>query len=85
LTSLPIYLSELVGSCASGFKYARDGCCGTGDLEVSVLCNRATPTCSNPDEHIFWDSFHPTSHFYSQLADSFYDFALPILLAPPSP
>ncbi|KAG0580985.1 hypothetical protein KC19_4G215700 [Ceratodon purpureus] len=68
-----------------GFKYARDGCCGTGELEVSILCNRHTPTCSNPDEHIFWDSFHPTSHFYSQLAEEMYDFASPIILAPPSP
>lgn len=69
-----------------GFKYARDGCCGTGDLEVSVLCNRVTATtCSNPSEHIFWDSFHPTSHFYSQLADYMYALAAPILLAPPQP
>jgi phospholipase/lecithinase/hemolysin len=69
-----------------GFKYARDGCCGTGDLEVSVLCNRITATtCSNPSEHIFWDSFHPTSHFYSQLADYMYKLAGPIILAPPNP
>ncbi|KAG0591693.1 hypothetical protein M758_1G226100 [Ceratodon purpureus] len=69
-----------------GFKYARDGCCGTGDLEVSVLCNRVTATtCSNPSEHIFWDSFHPTSHFYSQLADYMYNLVKPIILAPPNP
>ncbi|XP_024382012.1 GDSL esterase/lipase At5g03820 [Physcomitrium patens] len=68
-----------------GFKYARVGCCGTGDLEVSVLCNRAVPACSNADEHIFFDSFHPTGHFYSQLADYMYSYAKPILLAPPNP
>lgn len=69
-----------------GFKYARDGCCGTGDLEVAVLCNRAIVTaCSNPNEHIFWDSFHPTSHFYSQLADYMYNLAKPAILLPPNP
>lgn len=69
-----------------GFKYARDGCCGTGDLEVAVLCNRLiVSACSDASEHIFWDSFHPTSHFYSQLADYMYKLARPKLLAPPNP
>lgn len=69
----------------AGYTYTRQGCCGTGDLEVSLLCNKAVKTCADPAQHIFWDSFHPTSHFYSQLADQMYAYAKPIILAPPQP
>ncbi|KAL7155518.1 hypothetical protein ABFS83_03G080000 [Erythranthe nasuta] len=44
-----------------GFKIADKGCCGTGTIEVSFLCRYA---CSNVDDHVFWDSFHPTEKTY---------------------
>eukprot|EP00253_Pinus_taeda_P001563 PITA_01563 len=52
-----------------GFVEVRDGCCGTGLLEVAVLCNRASPfTCTDATKYVFWDSFHPTQSVYKIIA-----------------
>ncbi|KAL7155520.1 hypothetical protein ABFS83_03G080200 [Erythranthe nasuta] len=48
-----------------GFKIADRGCCGTGLLEVSLVCRYA---CSNVNDYVFWDSFHPTEKTYRILA-----------------
>ncbi|XP_027354610.1 GDSL esterase/lipase EXL3-like [Abrus precatorius] len=47
-----------------GYKVADRGCCGTGKLEVSVLCNPLVPTCADVSEFVFWDSYHPTEGVY---------------------
>ncbi|GMJ14876.1 hypothetical protein like AT1G75900 [Hibiscus trionum] len=52
----------------SGFEVANKGCCGTGNIEVSVLCNQlSSSTCTDVDKYIFWDSFHPTEKAYKIL------------------
>ncbi|XP_050365758.1 GDSL esterase/lipase EXL3-like [Argentina anserina] len=50
-----------------GFKVANKGCCGTGALEVAILCTKLSPTCENPKDHVFWDSYHPSEQAYSVL------------------
>ncbi|XP_010428640.1 PREDICTED: GDSL esterase/lipase EXL3-like [Camelina sativa] len=51
-----------------GFKVANKGCCGTGVIEVSVLCNKITSSvCPDVSNHVFWDSYHPTEHTYKVL------------------
>lgn len=50
-----------------GYKVADKGCCGTGKLEVSVLCNPLSATCPDNSEYIFWDSYHPTESVYRKL------------------
>ncbi|CAK8569112.1 unnamed protein product [Lathyrus sativus] len=50
-----------------GYKVADRGCCGTGKLEVSILCNPLTPTCADNSEYVFWDSYHPTESVYRTL------------------
>ncbi|CAK8569121.1 unnamed protein product [Lathyrus sativus] len=50
-----------------GYKVADKGCCGTGNLEVSILCNPLTPTCDDNKEYVFWDSYHPTESVYRTL------------------
>ncbi|KAM6550093.1 hypothetical protein CsatB_021769 [Cannabis sativa] len=54
-----------------GFKEAKKGCCGTGLVETSVLCNKLQlfGTCSNSSEYVFWDSFHPSEAANSILAN----------------
>ncbi|KAL5564237.1 hypothetical protein UlMin_027401 [Ulmus minor] len=48
-----------------GFEVADVGCCGTGNIEVSILCNNLTPsTCTNASIYLFWDSFRPTEQGY---------------------
>ncbi|TKY57613.1 GDSL esterase/lipase EXL2 [Spatholobus suberectus] len=50
-----------------GYKVGDRGCCGTGTIEVVLLCNRFTPLCPNDLEYVFWDSFHPTESAYKKL------------------
>ncbi|KAJ1425155.1 SGNH hydrolase superfamily [Sesbania bispinosa] len=50
-----------------GYKVADTGCCGTGRVEVAILCNRFDSTCPNVLDHVFWDSFHPTESVYKKL------------------
>lgn len=45
------------------------GCCGTGELEVSVLCNKFSSTCPDHTKYLFWDSYHPTETGYKLLVD----------------
>ncbi|KAH9302864.1 hypothetical protein KI387_014447 [Taxus chinensis] len=59
-----------------GFEEARRGCCGTGLVEASILCNKGSITCNNPSKYVFWDSFHPTSEAYNIIAKDL----LPIVL-----
>ncbi|CAJ2646633.1 unnamed protein product [Trifolium pratense] len=57
-----------------GFEVADTGCCGTGDIEVSILCNRySSDICSNPSSYIFWDSYHPTQEAYNLLCSMVLD------------
>ncbi|KAK9946902.1 hypothetical protein M0R45_012342 [Rubus argutus] len=50
-----------------GLKVSEKGCCGTGAIEVAILCTKLSPTCENPSEYVFWDSYHPTEQAYSVL------------------
>ncbi|CAN6236792.1 unnamed protein product [Urochloa humidicola] len=57
-----------------GFTQSTRGCCGTGLLEVSVLCNRLTSAvCQDVGDYLFWDSYHPTEKAYKILADFVFD------------
>ncbi|XP_023003907.1 GDSL esterase/lipase EXL3-like [Cucurbita maxima] len=52
-----------------GFEEAKKGCCGTGNIEVSVLCNPSSIplSCPDADKYIFWDSYHPSTKAYKIL------------------
>ncbi|KAF5179280.1 GDSL esterase/lipase EXL3 [Thalictrum thalictroides] len=50
-----------------GFEVVNKGCCGTGKLEVAILCNKFTPPCEDVNNHVFWDSYHPTQKGYEAL------------------
>ncbi|KAI4381782.1 hypothetical protein MLD38_007825 [Melastoma candidum] len=58
-----------------GFTYANVGCCGTGKIEVSVLCNDFDDprTCKDAKEYVFWDSYHPTEATYRLLVSRLLD------------
>ncbi|XP_030536028.1 GDSL esterase/lipase EXL3-like [Rhodamnia argentea] len=52
-----------------GFEVVDRGCCGTGNIEVSVLCNRLDDfkSCKDDTKYVFWDSYHPTEKAYKIL------------------
>uniref|UniRef100_A0A5B7B773 Putative GDSL esterase/lipase EXL3-like n=1 Tax=Davidia involucrata TaxID=16924 RepID=A0A5B7B773_DAVIN len=52
-----------------GFDVVEKGCCGTGNLEVSILCNKVSQTCPDDSIYLFWDSYHPTEKCYRVIVD----------------
>ncbi|KAK4600252.1 hypothetical protein RGQ29_010069 [Quercus rubra] len=48
----------------NGFKIAKKGCCGTGIIEVAPICNPLSAICTDVNDYVFWDSFHPTERAY---------------------
>ncbi|KAM0938712.1 putative triacylglycerol lipase [Dioscorea sansibarensis] len=64
------------------FEVATNGCCGTGLLEVSILCNSLTSfVCANVSDHVFWDSYHPTERAYQILVDIVIENVLPLIIS----
>lgn len=63
-----------------GFSEARRGCCGTGLIETSLLCNpKSHGTCANASEYVFWDSFHPSEAANKILSDSLINAGLSLI------
>ncbi|OWM76172.1 GDSL esterase/lipase At5g45960-like [Punica granatum] len=54
-----------------GFEEVSSGCCGTGLLETSFLCNPKTPVCPDASKYIFWDSIHPSDRAYYLVFQAF--------------
>lgn len=70
-----IYYIDIYGPIADmiqahqkfGFEEIYNGCCGSGYIEASVLCNKMSYVCPDPSKYIFWDSIHPTEKAYYHL------------------
>ncbi|KAM0006463.1 putative triacylglycerol lipase [Helianthus debilis subsp. tardiflorus] len=52
-----------------GIEVVDRGCCGTGNIEVAILCNKLLPTCPDDSKYLFWDSYHPTNKGYTILVN----------------
>ncbi|KAF0920217.1 hypothetical protein E2562_034030 [Oryza meyeriana var. granulata] len=53
--------SDILDNAASyGFTVTNAGCCGVGRNNGQVTCLPYEAPCSNRDQHIFWDAFHPS-------------------------
>ncbi|KAL0673788.1 hypothetical protein Bca4012_001769 [Brassica carinata] len=52
-----------------GFKETKRGCCGTGHLEMTLLCNAVSPLCWNRSEFLFFDSIHPSEATYNYIGN----------------
>ncbi|XP_042387171.1 GDSL esterase/lipase EXL3-like [Zingiber officinale] len=64
-----------------GFKESTKGCCGSGEIEVTLLCNSKTvTTCSDVNEYVFWDSYHPTEKAYKIVVNNIFTNYLRYLL-----
>uniref|UniRef100_A0A0D9ZG38 Uncharacterized protein n=1 Tax=Oryza glumipatula TaxID=40148 RepID=A0A0D9ZG38_9ORYZ len=65
-----------------GFTETTRGCCGTGTIEVTGLCDaRFVDICDNVSNHVFFDSYHPTQRAYKIIVDYIFDNYLQFLLA----
>ncbi|KAL0321273.1 UNVERIFIED_CONTAM: GDSL esterase/lipase [Sesamum radiatum] len=50
-----------------GFDNVNCGCCGSGLIESTFMCNPGSLVCANPSKYLFFDSVHPTQAAYSVL------------------
>ncbi|KAI3804052.1 hypothetical protein L1987_32220 [Smallanthus sonchifolius] len=48
-------------------------CCGKGWLNAEKSCTPDANLCSNRDEHLFWDLFHPTQYAAELAATTLYN------------
>jgi phospholipase/lecithinase/hemolysin len=63
------------------FENVAQGCCGTGVIEMSVLCGvDAAFTCQDADKYAFFDSVHPSQRTYKILADAIIRSSLQVFL-----
>jgi hypothetical protein len=56
-----------------GFADVKDACCGLGMLNAQFLCTPISGVCSNRQDHIFWDQFHPTEAASRTIVDKLYN------------
>ncbi|KAG5516984.1 hypothetical protein RHGRI_037656 [Rhododendron griersonianum] len=64
-------LSDMViQSLKYDFDEVSSGCCGTGLLETSILCNPDSYVCSDTSKYMFWDSIHPSEKTYKLLFEA---------------
>ncbi|XP_019709255.1 GDSL esterase/lipase EXL3 isoform X2 [Elaeis guineensis] len=76
-----ILLDLMLRPSKYGFEVSTKGCCGTGELEASVLCNKVSAsTCSDITKYVFWDSYHPTERAYKIIVDKIYQDYIKFLL-----
>ncbi|KAE8022306.1 hypothetical protein FH972_008116 [Carpinus fangiana] len=53
--------SDIAANARSyGFSVVNRGCCGIGRNRGQITCLPFQTPCTNRDEYIFWDAFHPT-------------------------
>ncbi|WOG99750.1 hypothetical protein DCAR_0519105 [Daucus carota subsp. sativus] len=43
-----------------GFTEVKAACCGLGQLKAKVACIPISTYCTNRNDHLFWDLYHPT-------------------------
>ncbi|KAF8405427.1 hypothetical protein HHK36_010333 [Tetracentron sinense] len=79
-------LSLIQNPSASEFEVVNKGCCGSGKIEATILCNELNPyTCRDVSKYIFWDSYHPTQRAYEILLPQFIQNCISKLFCPDSP
>ncbi|XP_024364886.2 GDSL esterase/lipase At5g08460 [Physcomitrium patens] len=47
-----------------GFNFTHAACCGVGKLNGKFICIPYSRPCDDPQHHIFFDYYHPTSRMY---------------------
>lgn len=53
-------LNQTMGLALAGFSVIDRGCCGIGRNRGQITCLPYAVPCSNRNQYMFWDAFHPT-------------------------
>ncbi|EYU43359.1 hypothetical protein MIMGU_mgv1a019367mg, partial [Erythranthe guttata] len=51
-----------------GFENVNCGCCGSGLVETTFMCDSRSSVCKNPSKYVFFDSVHPTEAAYKNIS-----------------
>lgn len=60
-----VFMNIMSNADQYGFSVINTGCCGVGAFNGKLTCILAAGAtlCSDRQDHIFWDAFHPTQAF----------------------
>ncbi|KAL5972586.1 hypothetical protein ACLOJK_039391 [Asimina triloba] len=73
-----IALQDLIEKpAANGFTEVKAACCGLGNLNAKVACIPISHYCSNRENHVFWDFYHPTEAASRKMTDKAFDGSQP--------
>ncbi|XP_051126358.1 GDSL esterase/lipase At5g08460-like [Andrographis paniculata] len=62
------FMDILNNGSTNGLKVRDRGCCGLGKNRGQITCLPMLVPCSNRQEYVFWDAFHPTQVVNQMLA-----------------
>ena len=67
-----------------GFKVVDTACCGSDEFRGVYNCGRKLGSlpfthCKNLEDHMFFDSFHPTEKVFKQLAEQMWSGGLEVV------
>ncbi|CAA7395891.1 unnamed protein product [Spirodela intermedia] len=73
-------LMEIIESPSSyGFTEVKAACCGLGNLNAKVACLPIATYCSNREEYVFWDFYHPTEASFRRLTETVFNGSRPLV------
>ncbi|KZV19694.1 GDSL esterase/lipase [Dorcoceras hygrometricum] len=55
-----VFLNFIHNPTYYGLKDIKAACCGLGKLRAEIPCTPISQYCSNRNEYLFWDIYHPT-------------------------
>lgn len=67
-----------------GFKVTKEPCCIAYGVEEKGQCIPGSTPCSNRNEYVFWDEFHPTEAAMKILASTAFTALSPFYTTPPT-
>ncbi|EPS68861.1 hypothetical protein M569_05905 [Genlisea aurea] len=60
INAYAIFQDLIANPSPYGFRVTNAGCCGVGRNNGQITCLPLQTPCSNREEYVFWDAFHPT-------------------------
>ncbi|XP_057441997.1 GDSL esterase/lipase At5g37690 isoform X2 [Lotus japonicus] len=67
----PLVLDLIDSPSTYGFKVSNTSCCNA-DKSIGGLCLPNSKLCSNRNDYVFWDAFHPSDAANAILAEKFF-------------
>ncbi|XBI87947.1 hypothetical protein VPH35_025959 [Triticum aestivum] len=80
-----IHFDFITDPAAYGFQTATEACCGQGPHNGIGLCTALSNICTDRDQYVFWDAYHPTERanriIVSQFMTGSLDYVNPLNLS----